>query len=230
MDLHSIRGGTREALEKRQYNIGIGISLGNKWFTPERIADLIRWALPRTREDVVVYVADTIHAINLSVRSNSMSPSRALRIVKQQGQDLLSAVQKEVATAFSIEESNKIVYRTWDDLSNDAYKKKVAYLYDFYRSNRDFRKYIVDIVQQWTSKESRAFSETELEQLGTYLLEELPELMCRVPMRDRICDAYVYPFDGLVVELTEKLQRGELFPEIRENIMDTKPKVFLEVH
>ena len=43
------------------------------------------------------------------------------------------------------------------------------------------------------------------------------------------CDAYVYPFDGELVVLTEKIQRGELFPEIKKAIMDTNPKVFLEV-
>ena len=43
------------------------------------------------------------------------------------------------------------------------------------------------------------------------------------------CDAFVYPFDGELAMFAEKIQRGELFPEIKKVIMDTKPKVFLEV-
>lgn len=48
-------------------------------------------------------------------------------------------------------------------------------------------------------------------------------------MKGVVCDAFTYPFDGELPELTEKIQNGEIFPEIKENIMDTEPKVFLEV-
>ncbi|OHA88878.1 MAG: hypothetical protein A3C70_01680 [Candidatus Zambryskibacteria bacterium RIFCSPHIGHO2_02_FULL_43_14] len=65
MKLHKIRTGNREDLEDKKYTLSIGVSLGNKWFTIENIIDLIRWSLPRTKYDLVVYVGDSIHAINL---------------------------------------------------------------------------------------------------------------------------------------------------------------------
>ena len=69
MKLYSIRGGNEFDLNAKKYNIGVGISLGNKYFTPENIAEAVRWSLQYSRESVIVYVADSIHAINLEVRS-----------------------------------------------------------------------------------------------------------------------------------------------------------------
>ena len=45
MQLHKIRGGDKEQLEKGEYTICVGISLGNRWFTTENIIELIRWSL-----------------------------------------------------------------------------------------------------------------------------------------------------------------------------------------
>jgi len=45
MKLYKIRGGTEEELYKRNYNIGVGISLGNKWFSAENILGLVEWSL-----------------------------------------------------------------------------------------------------------------------------------------------------------------------------------------
>ena len=43
------------------------------------------------------------------------------------------------------------------------------------------------------------------------------------------CDAFVYPYDGEMVELSEKIQKGEISPEIRDAIIDTEPKVFIVI-
>jgi tRNA-dependent cyclodipeptide synthase len=228
MELHTIRGGTKEELEAKKYNIGIGLSLGNKWFTPENIVQQIKWALPYTREYVVVYVADTIHAINLEVRSR-MTKERALRVAKRYGQEILAAVRDEADRVFSTEERKKILYATWDDVATQEYKDNVQYLYGLYGSNVVFHEQIREVVRCWVEKDSRIFTDTEQEQLGTYILEELPEVMARVPIGGHVYDAYAYPHDGRLTQFIEKLQKGELSPEVRERIMHSLPKVFLEV-
>jgi len=57
----------------------------------------------------------------------------------------------------------------------------------------------------------------------------MPEVICRVPIKGYACDACVYPFDGELTQFVEQVQKGEIFPEIKANILDTEPKVFLEV-
>lgn len=228
MQLYKIRGGSKEALESKQYNIGIGISLGNKWFSIDNIVALTKWALPYTREKVIIYVADSIHAINVEVR-NRVSFESALIKVERLGSDILHQTRLALENQLSTEELSKITYCKWSELADSNYKEKVDYLNRLYENRSDFQEAITSIVKGFTQKESRQFSDTDILRLGQYIIEELPEIINRVPMNGIECDAFVYPFDGELPVLTEKIQRGELFPEIRQTIMDTEPKVFLEV-
>ncbi len=228
MELHRIRGGTKEALESKEYTIGVGISLGNKWFTTENIIALIRWSLSYTRREVVVYVADAIHAINIEVR-NGRSKGSSSRLARQKGKKVLDEIKKEAEKVLSTKEREKIVYATWDDLATENYKEHVNYLYDLYSANPEFKSHITSIVQNWISGEGKHFNEKEIDHLGTYILEELPEMIARVPIKGVVYDANVYPFDGEISKLAEDIQLGTLFPKIKEVLLDTEPKVFLEV-
>ncbi len=230
MQIYKIRGGTIEDLEAKKYNIGVGISLGNKWFTVENIIELIRWSLLYTREDVIVYVADSIHAINIEVRKR-FKYEKALAIADQMGTDLLDQVKQEVEKTFSLEEISKIKYVKWNVIENDAYKAKVKYLYNLYETSNDFKSQLQSIVRIGISKETspRTFSESEIQRLAMYIIEELPEQTTRVTMGEFACDAFAYPYDGEIPKLVEEIQKGKKFPEVKENIIDTEPKVFMEV-
>lgn len=228
MKLHIIRGGTLEELENKEYTIGVGISLGNKWFTVENILKLTKWSLNNTKDKVIVYVADSIHAINLEVRNN-ISFDIAHKKANEMGDKILSSVKERVDNDFSDEEKNKIIYVKWNEIVDYSYKEKVSYLYGLYKNNIEFHNTIKTLVMSFISKEEKEFSEKEISRLGEYIIEEIPEVICRVPMKGIICDAFVYPYDGELVQFTEKIQKGEIFPEIKENILDTKPKVFIEV-
>lgn len=228
MQLLTIRGGSKKALEDRKYSIGIGISLGNKWFTVENIVSLVHWALPFTRGHLVIYVADSIHAINVEVR-NRVSFESAQRKVGRQGKEILEQTRKTLEEQLSKESVEKIKYFQWTDIADTEYQSKVEYLRNLYTNNNDFRNSILSIVKGFTSRENRSFTDENILRLGEYILEELPEIINRVRMGDVECDAYVYPFDGELPVFAEKIQMGEVFPEIKEAIMDTEPKVFLEV-
>jgi tRNA-dependent cyclodipeptide synthase len=228
MDFLSIRSGTREELELNKYNIGVGISLGNKWFNPENILSLVRWSLTYTREKVVVYVADSIHSLNIEARTGK-SPKKAKELSLQQGQNILNEVRNQINGSFSKEELSRISYAHWDELVDDRYRENVNYLYNLFNTNNGFKKAILNLVENHISKESRAFSNESMEKMACYILEELPEILCRVKIAGTVCDAYVYPFDGELCVFAQQLQNGEIFPEIKEVIITTEPKVFLEV-
>ncbi len=228
MELHTIRGGTREELENKKYNIGIGISLGNKWFTPQNIVELVRWSLNYSKNKVVVYVADSIHSINEEVRGR-MSTKRAMMRSTRMGAEIIQSTKLLIENSFPKEIQDKIVYVTWNEIVNATYEKKMAYLIELFYTSNQFSKKIKNIVKSSVVNEKRKFSEEDVEKLSTYILSEMPEIICRVQMKEFECDAYVYPFDGELTQLAEQIQKGEIFPEIRENVMDTEPKVFLEV-
>lgn len=227
MELYGIFGGTKEDLESRAYNIGVGISLGNKWFTIENTLGLIKWALKYTRKEVIIYVADSIHAINLEVR-REWTKEKAIAIADQMGTDFLSAVKDEVNKTFTNSDAKRIRCVKWNQL-DPSNLEKVAYVYSYAESHRDFRNQIESIVREFTSKEQRKFNDVEIKRLGDYLIEELPEQICRINMDGEECDAFAYPYSSSVTAFFEDIKQGKIFPEIRENIMDTEPKVFLEV-
>lgn len=228
MELHSIRGGLKQDVLDKRFNIGVGISLGNKWFTPENIVSATKWALEHTKEYVIVYVADYIHAINLEVR-NKTNRERALRLALASGNRVLDEVKTIIETTFEPSDVKRVHFAHWDSLLDEKYREKVSYLYSLYNENKDFQDFIYNLVKSYTSHENKNFSEDELKKLGTYIIEELPEIVCRTPINGFDYEAYVYPYDGEVVRFAEDLQKGIIFPQIKERILDTEPKIFLEV-
>jgi len=228
MQLYKVHGGTEQDLLERKYNIGVGISLGNKWFTTENSIELTKWALEHTKECVVVCVADSINAINMEVR-NKISPERAMRSSLAKGKKILDEVEAHIQSISTPDEMQKIHFARWDDFHTEYYKEKTAYLHAQYKENKDFADTIHTMVRNFTSKETRTFSDDEINKLGMYLLEELPELASVTTINGVTCDAHAYPFDGEFLQFIGQLQRGEVFPEIGTKIIDLRPKVFLEV-
>lgn len=216
-------------LEEKAYTIEIGISLGNKWFTPNTVAEQTAWALRYTKDVVVICVADTIHAINIGVRKR-ISRTAALRIAKADGAYLLTETKKRIEEIFDAHTQQRVVYATWSDVVDQSYRIKLERLYTLYKNDAAFKDAIHALVAEHVSKETRTFSEEDIRILGTYLIEELPSVLCRVPIKGIRCDAYTYPFDGAVPEFVEEIQMGKKFAELRAmGILDTESKVFLEV-
>ena len=228
MQLHQIQGADEKDLNRKKFNIGIGISLGNKWFTPENVLELTKWCLQYTKDHVIVYVADSIHAVNLEVR-NRMTPERAARVADQKGDQILKEVKEHIDKNLDSEGLKKIYYAKWKDIVDESYVSKTKFLYSLYESAGQFQDKIHDLIKGFVSKEDRQFSEDEIHRLGTYLIEEMPEVLARVPIKNLGCDASAYPFDGPLPIFLENIQKGIVFPEIREKVMDTEPKILLVV-
>lgn len=227
MQLINVYAGNRQDLESKRYNIGVGISLGNKWFNAGNIMELIRWAFKYTRESVVVYVADSIHAINLEVRKE-WKTARAQQVADRKGTELLENLKREIEVGFSEEEQRNIVFAKWNDLDSSN-QEKVSFCYTYAESNHLFRRQIVDIVRSFVSKESANFTDKEISRLSDYIIEELPEQICRMRIKGIMVDALVYPHCSELTQFFEHIKQGTIFPEIKVGIMDSEPKVFLEV-
>ena len=217
-----------EDLIQRKYSICIGISIGNKWFNSKNIIDLIKWSLQFSKEQVIVYVADSIHAINLKVR-NRISYERAYRIATKRGEKILAELKDAARPILGEHDFRRVLYAKWDDLVDRDYAAKTDYLHRMYAENQFFATCIHNITREVTSSESRRFSDQDIHELGNYIIEELPELLCRVAIKGIRIDAYAYPFDGPLPIFVEQIQRGLLFPGIKAKLLDTQPKVFLEV-
>lgn len=228
MKLHSIRGGTIEDLENKKCNIGVGISLGNKWFNVENIVALVEWCLEYTRDNVVIYVADSIHNLNIQARSG-WNAEKSLAKALEMGESIMREVKSEIDKTFTDIKKDRIEYVHWNEIIDEEYKTKLEFLYKYYESNPDFKNAITGMVKNHINGEARSFSDESIELMSKYILEELPECISRVKTGAVKCDAYAYPADGFLPEFIEKIQKGEIFSEVKDVILDTEPKVFLEV-
>ena len=228
MELYSIIGGNKADLYSKQYTIGVGISLGNKWFTVENIVKLVQWSFLYTKDYIIVYVADSIHSINIEVR-RSCTKEKALRMADKMGDDILQEVRDALRKSLPNHQLDKVRFVKWNEIVDDDYRKKLDFLYKMYKENPDFRDAIFSIVKNTVANESRVFTDERLYKFGEYIIEELPEVLTRISMQGIVCDAYAYPQTGNLVYFVDKLQKGLIFPEIKNIIIDTEPKVFLEV-
>ena len=68
-------------------NIFLGISLGNKYFTEERVKRYLLWSLSQTKEAVAILIPDKIHPINYEVKSGWSRP-RSVRVAEKIGQEI----------------------------------------------------------------------------------------------------------------------------------------------
>ena len=228
MNLYKIRGGTEEELYTRQYQIGVGISLGNKWFSVENITSLVIWSLKYSKDLVIVYVADSIHAINLEVRKR-LTRDKAAALADEMGTKVLREVEDALLGTLSSLDFNRIRFAKWNEITDQDYLEKLSFLEEKYISDSNFIIDIENIVKNFTKDEVRKFDAEQIHRLGDYLIQELPECLYRVKIAGNECDAFVYPYDGELPEFIENLQKGLIYPEIREKVMDTKPKVFITV-
>jgi tRNA-dependent cyclodipeptide synthase len=228
MRLYKVRGGTEKDLYAKQYNIGVGISLGNKWFSTENIVGLVEWSLEHTKEFVVIYVADGIHAINIEVR-NRKSPEKAKETALRLGDEILEGVKVLAKSKLTSDQFSKLHFAKWDELFTPAFQEKLDFLNKKYDTDSEFKSAIIELVDSFTSKENRVFSYEDKVKLGSYVIAEFPEILGRTPIKGLVFDAYAYPYDGKLPELVEGIQKGELFLDVRDKVMDTKPKVLLVV-
>jgi len=177
---------------------------------------------------VIVYVADSIHSINIEVRSRK-SPEKAREVALKLGDKIISEVKSLAESKFSTEDLSKIRYARWDELHTSEYQDKLVYFNKKYETDVNFKNHIIGLVDGFTKNKGRNFSQEDKVKLGSYVVAEFPEILTRTPINSWTLDAYAYPFDGALPEFIENIQKGVIFPEIKENVMDTEPKVFMEV-
>lgn len=88
-----IRGANLEEIQAKRFNIYVGVSLGNKWFTKDHIKESILWALKHTKEKVGVLIADKLHAINYEVL-NDEKPGKATKRALKQGDKFVAMINE----------------------------------------------------------------------------------------------------------------------------------------
>lgn len=212
---------TQKEVESRRHNIWLGISLGNKYFSQANIEEYIRWSLDRTKNKVLIVIADAIQAFNLEVL-DGMNPEAAHRRALKLG-DVKYAEIEEIMEKLTAEEKDKIHLVRWGNVTDTSeYKNKLNIVLDYYRQSEKFRNHVIEIVR--AGRKDRAsrierLSEKELDRLAEYILNELPHFVDGIQgYNEYIYTLIPYPKLTMLDKLFIGLNNRTMFPELAEKL------------
>jgi tRNA-dependent cyclodipeptide synthase len=204
---------TEQDIQAKKFNIFVGISLGNKYFTKENIKKYIVWALENTKDDVLVLIADKNHAINYQVL-NAYNPERALQVALRKGTETEDSVKKIVRGLLK-EKHHLIKICKWDDARKSSYyQSKIKIFLNEFKENNKFHDFIIKIVQENLNAKAEGLNLEQLEKLSLYVLDELPILLNGVEFEGKIYDLHPYPGLSCLDDLLMGLQNGTMFPKL----------------
>ncbi len=228
MKIYSVVGADEEEIYEKRFNIYLGVSLGNKWFTKDNIMEHLEFALKYTREKVGVVIADKLHAINYQVRDRK-SPERALKKALRIGDAKVKEIE-EIIRVLPKEEQEKIDIIRWKDIENgEHYERFYKKIKEEFEKNGEFKNTIMKIVEGALIKEKgRIFSEKEKIMLCEYILAELSELLHGFKHKGIFYNVYLYPHASAFTKLIGDILSKKKFLEFY-NKLPIKPDVFIEL-
>ncbi len=220
---------TEKEIRNKKYNIFLGISLGNKYFTKENLREYLLWALKNTKEKVAILIVDKIHAINYEIR-RGYSKDRALSVALRHGEETRKMV-REIINTLSKEMQNKIEVVKWQVVEqNTAYKKSEKIIKDAFQKNTDFHDAIIEVVKENVDPNIVNIKEQDYEKLANYIISELPVLISGFKFQGIIFNLSPYPGFCKVDNLVIEIQKGKKFSNISEDLGIINKRVIVEAY
>lgn len=214
---------TKQEIQSKKFNIFVGISLGNKYFTKENIKKYILWALENTKDDVLVLIADKNHAVNYEVL-NDYNQDRALQVALRKGIETEESVKK-IVRGLPKEKHHLIKICRWEDARKSLYyQDKIKIFLNEFQENSKFHNFIIKIVQENLGGKAENLNLEQLEKLALYVLDELPIFLNGVEFERKIYDLHPYPGRSFLEDLLMNLQNGKLFPKLAK-MLEIKNKI-----
>lgn len=226
---------TKEEVESKEFNIWIGISLGNRYFTKENIKEYILWALENTKEDVLVVIGDGLHAINLEVL-DGLQKVTAIKKAIRLG-DRKQAEVDEILSELSKEKAKLIKVVRFQHVTASKYHEyRLAVLLNEFKKNQSFHDFVVKCVKENKKVNENNLSNKKLDDLAMYILKELPLYINGAKyggLPEHGGKTYLlqaYPGLGLIDRLLIGLQDERSFPGLAQKLKITDKIPILEAY
>ena len=158
----------------KKFNVFIGVSLGNKYFTKEHLKSYMAWAAENTKDRFAVLIPDKIHAINYEVK-NGYSPKRALTVARRKG-DEVENMALEISGELKIPNQKMRILR-WEEIEDEIHKQMLAIFRKAFHENQEFRAAIIAITKETPHLKDLDLNDTQHEKLSKYVIDELPLLI-----------------------------------------------------
>ena len=207
---------SEQEIKDKKFNILIGISLGNKYFTESVIKESIVWALENTKGKVVVLIPDKLHAINYEIR-NGYSKERAEKISFRKGEQVKKIIEN-ILEQISPNKRDLIDILKWQSIETTKYKSMTTAIWEEFEKNQEFKSIIIEIMKE-NIKFDR-LKDNDYVRLSAYVLNELPLLISGIEYNGLSYNIHPYPRLGKIEDLVVDLQDGRNFPELTKKLSE----------
>ena len=188
---------TQEEIEKKIFNIFVGISMGNKLLTPKLAKHYVEWAHKYTKDDTIILIADEIDAVNWEV-FRGFSPEEAKKKVRDKGYQIAGMFDKAARTLYR--ETGDATYITkvhtifWEDIKNPGYEHVVQILTEQYNNNEKFKNAVLHFVNEYIRlRQAENISDKDKDRLAGYIIAELPTLLGGILWNNTLYNLILYP-------------------------------------
>lgn len=226
MEFKDIFNATPETIASRQWNPYLGISINNKYFTPENIAAFAAWGAEHCRDGFALLVVDILQRINNQVFEKA-KVEKAVSKAFRQSDTILDACRAAVAS-LPAGQRDKIVILEWPDIMDTTYCHNTRIVLDSFKENEEFRNYIVRSVTDNLGTIVNRLDQEQRITLCDYILYELAEFMCGFVHKGIHYNLCVYP--GSITGLTRELLQQEFFQKIYAKLIQHGPVAHAEMY
>jgi len=226
MNIETCLNTTKEEVEAKKFNIWIGISLRNKYFSKENIEKYLLWAIEHTKEDVLVVIADRIEAINIEALDN-YTKLRAFKVALRKGDEKEKEIEN-IIQKFPEGKRKLIKVIRWREINNTKYHDyRIEMLFEEFKKHEDFYGKIIEMTKNHWSKGNHTLTTKRLEKLAEYYLYEIPLFLNGAKysgLPEKGGKTYlllIYPGLGEFDDFLIDLQEGKSFPELTKKLKIT---------
>ena len=227
MEIRKLFNITEEEIWKN--NILVPICVWNRFFLndtklTQNLVDYIIRALERTKEKVLVVVADEIQISNWIVRNSAHSVEQNKRRLARKWVEIKNNIQNIIDNLPEEQQKNIEVIWWREYAENDPFCKKTTdIIYKEFENNPSFKNEVLRAIK--TSIDDREFSEEEYLTLCRYVLDEFSIVYHGPTYKDIFYWLMIYPYTDEVEQMFEKIKIGSLLPELKNKLNSQQSSV-----
>lgn len=217
---------SKEEVEAKKFNIWIGVSLRNKYFSKENIEKYLSWAIENTKESVLVVIADRIEAINIEVLDN-YTKLRAFKVALRRGDEKEKEIE-DIVSRFPEEKRKLIKVIRWREIANTKYHDyRIEVLFEEFRKHGEFYDKLIAMAKNHWYNGAHTLTTERLKKLAEYYLYEIPLFLNGAKyggLPEKGGKTYllqIYPGLGEFDDFLIDLQDGKSFPELTKKLKIT---------
>lgn len=208
----------KEYIFTKKYNLWIGLSFGNKWFTKNNLEKLIDFGLKHTKKSLLILIPGRLQVSNLRYidnlsRAQSLKKAFAMEDEKRQEVEV-------IVSRLPVKDQKKVVIANYDDTLTPKVIKQREVLMREFAKQKFFYDSVMEISNEMLKIRGRTISKDRAESVALYVLQELPLFLNGVSIidRDESYSVILYPGLGKFDELVVNIINSDDYESLRDKL------------